>query len=141
MSHDQMSVLSQRSLQYISPSYPKVRSPHNFISQLSLILQIPGAAASIDRGILDSSLAVINSAQPGSLGLLLHALTGRNVKVGKKGSARWLRKSTLPFSTTILCTRFELISVTIIRFNLYPRNPPFISGTPNATRRNHEPEG
>ena len=85
MSHGQMSVLSQRSLQYISPSYPKVRSPHNFISQLSLILQIPGAAASIDRETLDRSIAMINSASPESLEMLLDALDHRMVTVGKKG--------------------------------------------------------
>ena len=80
-----MSVLSQRSLEYISPSYPKVRRPRLFISQLSVILRIPGAAASIDRETLDRSIAMINSASPESLEMLLDALDHRMVTVGKKG--------------------------------------------------------
>lgn len=79
MSRTQMSMMSQRSLEYISPTYPKVRSPHLFISQLSVLLQIPGAAASIDRDTLDRSLAIINSAPPESLDFLLDALSDRTV--------------------------------------------------------------
>jgi len=70
----QMSVLSKRSLEYISPSYPRVRSPHIFISQLSIILQIPGAAASIDAETLDRSINMINYAEPKTLECLLDVL-------------------------------------------------------------------
>ena len=80
-----MSVLSKRSLEYISPSYPKVRSPNIFISQLSIILQIPGAAASIDTETLDRSIAMINYAEPKTLESLLAVLDLSNVTVRTRG--------------------------------------------------------
>ena len=79
-----MSVLSKRSLEYISPSYPRVRSPHIFISQLSIILQIPGAAASIDAETLDRSINMINYAEPKTLECLLDVLDLPVVTVGTR---------------------------------------------------------
>ena len=82
MSRNQMAVLSQHSLEYISSSYAKVRRPRLFISHLSIILSVPGAAASIDRDTLDRALALISSVPPEYLEFLLHALATHTVTVG-----------------------------------------------------------
>ena len=61
MSRNQMSVVSRRSLEYISPSYPKARSPYLFTSQLAVALQTPGAAASIDKETLDRGVVQLKN--------------------------------------------------------------------------------
>ena len=58
---EKLSLLVRHSLEYISSSHTKVRRPHLFISHLSIILRVPGAAASISRETLDRSLSLISS--------------------------------------------------------------------------------
>ena len=98
-----MSVLSKRSLEYISPSYPKVRSPNIFISQLSIILQIPGAAASIDTETLDRSIAMINYAEPKTLESLLAVLDLPVVTVGKRSRMHLQTSAKGAFEISIRC--------------------------------------